>query len=103
MPFTPKTRPCSSGVLALESPGNAERDDEVGFVRVVGEASGRITEADQGTDTQGENGETKFNIELVRYKEIVGGVVMIDIDVLQNKYLVGGVDMYKDFNKGLGL
>lgn len=28
MPFTPKTRPCSSGVLALESPGNAERDDQ---------------------------------------------------------------------------
>ena len=83
--------------------GNAERDDEVGFVRVVGEATGRITEVDQGTDTQGENGETKFNIELVRYKEIVGGVVVIDIDVLQNKYIVGGVDMYKDFNKGLGL
>ena len=83
--------------------GNAERDDEVGFVRVVGEATGRITEVDQGTDTQGENGETKFNIELVRYKETVGGVVVIDIDVLQNKYIVGGVDMYKDFNKGLGL
>ena len=70
---------------------------------LVGEATGRITEVDQGTDTQGENGETKFNIELVRYKETVGGVVVIDIDVLQNKYIVGGVDMYKDFNKGLGL
>ena len=83
--------------------GNAERDDEVGFVRVVGEGAGRITEADQGTDSQGENGESKFNIELVRYKETVGGVVVIDIDVLQNKYIVSGVDIYKGFNKGLGL
>ena len=75
----------------------------MGFVRVVGEGAGRITEADQGTDSQGENGESKFNIELVRYKEIVGGVVVIDIDVLQNKYIVSGVDIYKGFNKGLGL
>lgn len=88
---------------AIRYSGSAEREDEVGYVRVVGEGSGRITEADPGTDSQGDNGETKFNIELIRYKEIVGGVVVIDIDVLQNKYIVNGTDMYKDFNKGLGL
>ena len=76
-----------------------------GFGRFTQRYADGVTQsvAKQGTDTQGENGETKFNIELVRYKETVGGVVVIDIDVLQNKYIVGGVDMYKDFNKGLGL
>ena len=83
--------------------GPAEREDEVGHVRITGEGAGRITEADPGTDSQGENGETKFTIALVRYTEKVDGAVIFDIDVMQNKYIVNGVDMYKEFNKGLGL
>lgn len=81
--------------------GATQSDDEVGYRKVSGEMIGRITESDPGSNTQGENGESKFNIELIQYAEYVDGKEVFYIDLLQNIFRVDGVDRYQGFNQAL--
>lgn len=85
----------------LRFSGATQKDDETGFKKVSGEMVGRITEADPGSNTQGENGETKFNAELVSYGEYLDGKEVFFIDVMQNIFRVDGVDRYQGFNQSL--
>ena len=81
--------------------GAVEKDDETGFKKVSGEAAGRITEIDQGSNSAGENGEIKFKIDLVRYSESLDGKEILYADVLQNKLRVNGTDLYQGFGEAL--
>ena len=81
--------------------GAVEKDDETGFKKVSGEAAGRITEIDQGSNSAGENGEIKFKIDLVRYSESLDGKEILYVDVLQNKLRVNGTDLYQGFGEAL--
>ena len=81
--------------------GAVEKDDETGFKKVSGEAAGRITEIDQGSNSAGENGEIKFKIDLVRYSESLDGKEILYADVLQNKLRVDGKDLYQGFGAAL--
>ena len=81
--------------------GAVEKDDETGFKKVSGEAAGRITEIDQGSNSAGENGEIKFKIDLVRYSETLDGKENLYVDVLQNILRVNGTDLYQGFGAAL--
>ena len=81
--------------------GAVEKDDETGLKKVSGEAAGRITEIDQGSNSAGENGEIKFKIDLVRYSETLDGKEILYADVLQNKLRVDGKDLYQGFGATL--
>ena len=81
--------------------GAVEKDDEVGFKKVEGQAAGRITEIDQGSNSAGENGEIKFKIDLVRYAEFLDGKEIFFVDVLQNILRANGTDLYQGFGEAL--
>ena len=81
--------------------GAVEKDDETGFKKVEGQAAGRITEIDQGSNSAGENGEIKFKIDLVRYSESLDGKENLYVDVLQTILRVNGTDLYQGFGAAL--
>ena len=83
--------------------GALQREDGADYQTLKGEARGRITEADPGSDKQGEGGEHKFKIALVYWKETLDGESVLEIDVLGNKALFNGRDERAGLRKALGL
>lgn len=69
-------------------------------VEIVGR--GRYKEIDRGESKAGEATETKFTMPLVYYKESVDGFVLFEIDVLNNIYIVDGVDRNAAMRRALG-
>jgi len=72
----------------------AYQAEDTGFyqaVEIVGR--GRYSEIDRGDAKTGESSETKFTMPLVYYKESVDGVVLFEIDVLNNVFIVDGFDI----------
>lgn len=93
----------SIGGKLLRYQGALQEEDGTGYQVLKGEARGRITEADPGSDKQGEGGEHKFTVELVYWKESVDGEPIVEIDVIANKAVFGGNDERAGLRGALGL
>ena len=93
----------SIGGKLLRYQGALQEEDGTGYQVLKGEARGRITEADPGSDKQGEGGEHKFTVELVYWKESVDGAPIVEIDVIANKAAFGGNDERAGLRSALGL
>ncbi|WP_303828880.1 phage major tail tube protein [Asticcacaulis taihuensis] len=81
--------------------GSFQSDDtgQVHKVEVV--VRGRIEELDRGTWKVGEKGEETVKMKLTYYKEIEDGRTLIEIDNLNFKYVVNGVDILADHRNAL--
>ena len=87
----------------LRYQGALHKEDEEDYQELVGEARGRIVEADPGEDKAGEGGEHKFKYALTYWKETLNGETILEIDILQNKIIIGGNDIRAGMRKALGL
>lgn len=87
----------------LRYQGALHKEDDEEYAELVGEARGRIIEADPGEDKAGEGGEHKFKYALTYWKETLNGETVVEIDLLNNKFLVGGRDIRAGMRKALGL
>lgn len=83
--------------------GSLHREDEDEHQMLVGEFRGRIIETDPGEDKAGEGGEHTFKYALTYWKETVNGETVLEIDVMNNKVIIGGRDYFAGMRKNLGL
>jgi P2 family phage contractile tail tube protein len=93
----------SIGSKTIRYQGALEDESTGEVLELVGEARGRINEADPGTDKQGDANEHKFTVHLTYYREQVNGKTIIEIDVMNNKCFINGKDYWAEFRKALGL
>lgn len=80
-----------------------QRDDteEVDAVEII--LRGRHSEIDRGESKPGEKTEWKITTKCVYYKETLNGETLIEIDLLNAKQMIGGVDKYEAIRRAIGL
>lgn len=82
----------------------ALQDEVTGATRAaVGTFQGQIVEFDPGSWKPGDKATSKFTVKLVYYRLQVGGDTVHEIDVLNYKRVVGGVDQLQELRAALGL
>ena len=91
------------GGKTLRYQGALQQDDSGEFAELVGEARGRLIEADAGSDKAGEGGEHKFKMALTYWRETLDGKELAEIDMLGNKVVFNGVDQKAGLRRALGL
>ncbi|OUY08713.1 phage major tail tube protein [Acinetobacter populi] len=89
--------------VQLRFAGAYQRDDTgtVDAVEVV--MRGRHEEIDMGEQKAGDDTEQKMVTHCTYYKLTVNGRVEVEIDVLNMKYIVNGVDILAEQRKALGM
>ncbi|WP_042031754.1 phage major tail tube protein, partial [Aeromonas jandaei] len=90
------------GVM-LRFAGSFQRDDtaKVSSVEIV--QRGRIKELDGGTLKTGDNTQQKASMANTYYKVTVDGEELVEIDLINMIWKVGGVDMMEEHRKAIGL
>lgn len=92
----------SPGFIALTFRGAVESLD--GTVRpVVVKMSGKIHAIETGAATPGTKVTKTYRVPLVRYSYTLDGVAVHDIDVLNMKRIIGGVDRLAEQRRAIGL
>ena len=81
------------GAVQLRWAGAYQAEDTGVYDAVEIVARGRYSEIDRGDAEAGKTTEHKFKMEVSYYKESVNGVDLIEIDVLNNIFVVDGVDI----------
>lgn len=76
-------------------------DDAVDAVEIV--CRGRIVEMDEGNSKAGDDTEHTYKAALTYYKKTVNGVDILEIDTLNQIYIVGGKDRLAEIRKAMGL
>lgn len=89
--------------VALRFAGSFQRDDTGEIVSVEIVQRGRFKELDRGTFKSGDNTQSKVNMVNTYYKEIMNGVVLCEIDLLNMIWIVDGVDLMAEHRKAIGL
>lgn len=74
-----------------------------GAVAVVIEMTGRFNTVGRSEVNQGQLNNMNVNVDLTRYVEKDAGVVLVDIDIMNSKRIIGGVDQLADRRAALGL
>lgn len=89
--------------VQLRFAGAYQRDDTgtVDAVEVV--VRGRHEEIDMGEAKAGDDTEQKIITHCTYYKMTVNGRVEVEIDILNMKYIVNGVDILAEQRKALGI
>lgn len=87
----------------LRYQGALQQDDSEDYAELVGEARGRIIEADPGSDKAGEGGEHKFKMALTYWRETLDGKELVEIDARGNKMAFNGKDQKAGMRRALGL
>ena len=89
--------------VALRYAGSYQREDtgEVEAVEVV--TRGRYTEIDGGSSKSGDDTEETYKAALTYYKLIVNGKDLIEIDLINDIYVVNGKDRLAEHRKAIGL
>lgn len=75
--------------------GAYQAEDDGDVTRVEITQRGRTVEIDRGDDEKGTKTEVSYKHSLVYYKEVVDGVVMFEIDMLESVFIVNGVDRWQ--------
>ena len=80
------------------------QDDSTGeAVPVEIQTRGRFTEMDPGTSKTGDDTSHKYTLKNTYYKLTINGEEIIEVDVLNMIYKVGGVDMMEKHRANIGL
>lgn len=90
------------GVM-LRFAGSFQRDDtaQVSSVEIV--QRGRIKELDGGTLKTGDNTQQKVSMANTYYKVTVDGEELVEIDLINMIWKVGGEDLMEEHRKAIGL
>ena len=83
--------------------GAYQRDDTGDVMAVEIHARGRFSEIDRGKAKVGDKSQTKLKASLTYYKEVIDGVTLLEIDLLNFVFIVNGVDMLDKQRKAIGL
>lgn len=89
--------------VALRFAGAFQRDDtgEVSAVEIT--TRGRIEEIDRGSYKVGDNSQTKFKLTNTYYREVVDGVEVCEIDLVNMVEKFNGDDKLVDIRRALGI
>lgn len=91
----------NSNVFRFNGAYQHDDDDSVDAVEIV--ARGRIIEIDEGSSKAGDDTEHSYKVALTYYKLMVNGVDIIEIDTLNQIYIVDGKDRLAEIRKAMGL
>ncbi|WP_022955760.1 phage major tail tube protein [Perlucidibaca piscinae] len=89
--------------IGLRFAGAYQREDDGGVDAVEIIVRGRHEEIDMGDAKPGEDTEHKIKTPLTYYRLEINGVVEIEIDLLNFKEVVGGVDRMAGQRRAIGL
>ena len=82
----------------------AFQDDNTGKVRACEiVCRGRYEEIDRGTGKPGDDTEHKYKVPCSYYKEVVDNEIIIEIDVMNAVFRVGGVDRLAEIRNAIGI
>lgn len=89
--------------VALRYAGSYQREDsgEIESVEVV--CRGRYAEIDNGTSKTGDDTTETYKAALTYYKLILGGKEIIEIDFINDIFMVNGKDRLAEHRKAIGL
>lgn len=93
--------PISGNVFRFNGAYQHDDDDSVDAVELV--CRGRIVELDEGNEKSGDDTEHSYKASLTYYKKTVNGVDIIEIDTLNQIYIVDGKDRLAEIRKAMGL
>lgn len=91
----------NSNVFRFNGAYQHDDDDSVDAVEIV--ARGRIIEIDEGSSKAGDDTEHSYKVALTYYKLTVNGVDIIEIDTINQIYIVDGKDRLAEIRKAMGL
>lgn len=91
----------NSNVFRFNGAYQHDDDDSVDAVEIV--ARGRIIEIDEGSSKAGDDTEHSYKVALTYYKLTVNGIDIIEIDTLNQIYIVDGKDRLAEIRKAMGL
>lgn len=78
--------------------------DDTGLVTAVEITTrGRFSEIDPGSAKPGDKTEESYKQALTYYKRTENGVPIVEIDMLNMKFITGGVDRYAEIRNAMGL
>jgi P2 family phage contractile tail tube protein len=83
----------SIGAVQLRFAGAYQSDSSGAYDAVEIVTRGRYSEIDRGDGKTGESGEHKYTYQVSYYKESINGETVIEIDVLNNVFIVNGFDV----------
>lgn len=89
--------------VMLRFAGALQADDDEKVIPVEIVARGRHSEIDFGTAKAGEKTEKKIKTEISYYKLSIEGAVVIEIDLVNMKEMVNGVDLMEGVRSALGI
>jgi len=89
--------------VMLRFAGAIQADDSGAVVPVEVVMMGRLTERDPGSAKAGDMVERTFKYSLSYYKEVVAGQVEIEIDLVNQVEIVGGVDNMASTRAAMGI
>ena len=83
--------------------GAYQRDDtdEVDAVEIV--CRGRLSEIDEGSSKAGDDTEHSYKASLTYYKKVVNGKDIVEIDMLNQIFMVDGKDRLAEIRAAMGL
>lgn len=93
--------PISGNVFRFNGAYQHDDDDSVDAVELV--CRGRIVELDEGNAKSGDDTEHSYESSLTYYKKTVNGVDIVEIDTLNQIYIVDGKDRLAEIRKAMGL
>ncbi len=83
--------------------GAYEADDSGKVTAVEITTRGRFSEIDPGSAKPGDKTEESYKQALTYYKRVENGVPIVEIDMLNMKFITGGVDRYAEIRNAIGL
>lgn len=91
----------SGNVFRFNGAYQHDDDDSVDAVELV--CRGRIVELDEGNAKAGDDTEHGYKVSLTYYKKTVNGADIVEIDTLNQIYIVDGKDRLAEIRKAMGL
>ncbi|CBW14529.1 phage major tail tube protein [Haemophilus pittmaniae HK 85] len=88
---------------ALRFAGAYQQDDteEVTAIELI--MRGRFSEIDNGTSKSGDDTEQSYTVPLTYYKIIENGKDLVEIDLLNSIFIVGGTDRLAEHRSAIGI
>lgn len=89
-------------LIQVTARGALESEDGT-VTPVIHNMRGKIMQPDRGTWSPGQSASITVNMTVEAFKETIGGVVGTDIDIVNMKRVIGGVDRLAEQRAALGI
>lgn len=81
----------------------AQADGDVEATAIIATIGGLVTTTESGDLNPGQNATLRMEIDVRSYKLEIGGETVIDIDMVNAKRVIGGVDQLAAIRKAMGI